>query len=155
MAEILQTFLIAMTPIGELRAAIPIALGAYKLNWVLAYIISVLGNLVPAALILLFLKGVSAWLSERFKIFENFFNWLFNKTEKKHRDKIKKYGAVALISFVAIPLPMTGAWTASLVAFLFKIPFKKAFPWITAGVAIAGIIVLALSKAGITLFKFL
>jgi len=65
-----------------------------------------------------------------------------------------KYGYPALVLFVAIPLPLTGAWTGSLIAFLFKIPFKIAFPLISLGVIIAGVIVLALSLAGIAIEKY-
>ena len=64
-----------------------------------------------------------------------------------------KYGYLGLILFVAIPLPFTGAWTGALVAFLFKIPFKKAFPLIATGVAIAGALVTLITKAGIGIEK--
>ena len=67
---------------------------------------------------------------------------------------MEKYGYPALIVFVAIPLPMTGAWTGALIAFLFGIPFKKAFPLITLGIMIAGIIVLVISKTGIVIEEY-
>lgn len=64
---------------------------------------------------------------------------------------MQHYGYPALVLFVAVPLPITGAWTGSLIAFLFKIPFKKAFPLITAGVALAGLIVTAAVGGGIAI----
>lgn len=155
MTPLIKVFLLAMTPIGELRAAIPVAVAIYKLNWVLAYFVAVIGNLVPVILLLLFLKPISKWLSKRSKIFQRFFDWLFKKTRKRGEAKIKKYGYFALMLFVAVPLPITGGWTGSLMAFLFNAPFKKAFPAIAAGVLIAGLIVLAVVGAGITIEKYL
>ncbi|MEF8847085.1 MAG: small multi-drug export protein [Candidatus Paceibacterota bacterium] len=150
----LMTFLLAMTPVGELRLAIPVALSSYGLSWPIAYIISVLGNLVPVLFFLLFLDPVSQWLSAHFKIFDNFFSWLFARTRKRHGDKIEKYGYPGLVLVVAIPLPITGAWTGTLVAFLFGIEFKKAFSSITIGVLIAGAIVTSLTKTGIAVEKY-
>ena len=149
--EIVKTFFLAMTPVGELRASLPVALTMYNMNWPLAFFVSVLGNLVPIVFMLLFLGPVSKWLSLRFKICNRFFFWLFERTKKKSSARIEKYGSIALVSFVAIPLPFTGAWTGSIAAFLFGIPFKKAFPLIAVGVVIAGIIVLLLTQTSIWL----
>jgi len=154
MIAILKTFLLALTPIGELRAAIPVALTVFHMNWFLAYVVAVIGNLVPVVLLLLFLEPVAEWFSKHFKICNRFFAWLFKRTRKKSETKMTKYGYLGLILFVAIPFPVTGAWTGALVAFLFKIPFKKAFGLITAGVAIAGIIVTLVTKAGIGIEKY-
>lgn len=147
MQGIIQTFLSAMTPIGELRLAIPTGIYIHYLNWQTAYIVSVIGNLVPVVFLLLFLEPVSVFLSKHFKIFQGFFDWLFERTRRKATDRIKKYGYPALVLFVAIPLPITGAWTGSVIAFLFKIPFKTAFPLITLGVLIAGILVVTFGYA--------
>ncbi len=152
-AEI-KTFLLAMTPIGELRAAIPIGITLYNLNRFLVYTIAVIGNLVPVVFLLLFLGPVSSFLSKKFKIFESFFAWLFERTRRRYNPKIKKYGTTALPFFVALPLPVTGAWTGSLIAFLFGIPFKKAFLSITTGVIMAAVIVLLATEAGITVEKY-
>ena len=149
MIEAIKTFLLAMTPIGELRVALPIALTLYNMNWAWAFFISVLGNLVPIVFLLLFLEPVSKWLSDNFKFFQRFFTWLFERTRRKSSFRLEKYGPIALISFVAIPLPLTGAWTGTIVAFLFGIPFKKAFSLISLGVVIAGAIVLALIQLGL------
>lgn len=143
-----------MTPIGELRAAIPVAVTVYRLGWAITYFIAVIGNLVPVILLLLFLEPISKWLSKHFKTFQRFFDWLFKRTRKRGETKIRKYGYLALMLFVAIPLPVTGGWTGSLMAFLFNIPFKKAFPVITAGVIIAGLIVSIITGAGITIEKY-
>jgi uncharacterized membrane protein len=147
MIGVIETFFLAMTPVGELRASLPVALTVYNMNWLLAFIVSVIGNLVPVLFLLLFLGPVSDWFSLKFKICNRFFSWLFEKTRRKSEARISKYGSIALISFVAIPLPFTGAWTGAIVAFLFNIPFKKAFPLIASGVVIAGIIVLVLTQS--------
>ena len=154
MSPEIKTFFLAMTPIGELRASLPTALTVYHLSWVLAYVISVLGNLVPVVFLLLFLDPVSRWLSSQSKIFRQFFNWFFERTRQKSQSKMRKYGYPALITFVAVPFPLTGGWTGSIIAFLFKIPFKIAFPLISLGILIAGGIVLLASQAGITIGKY-
>jgi len=141
MNDIIQTLLLAMTPIGELRVSIPVAIYNLNLSWQIAYIVSVIGNLIPVVFLLLFLEPVSKYLSQKFKFFQRFFDWLFTRTRKKANTKIRKYGYPALVLFVAIPLPITGAWTGSVIAFLFNIPFKIAFPLIGLGVLIAGLIV--------------
>lgn len=152
--ETLFTFFLAMTPFGELRLSIPVALTTYHLNFLLTYLISVLGNLIPVAFLLLFLGAFSHFLSKNSKIFQKFFLRLFQKTRTKYTDKIKKYGYLGLTAFVATPLPLTGGWTGALIAFLFGIPFKKAFFSIASGIAISGFIVSFLTKAGIAIEKY-
>lgn len=147
-AEGLKIFLWAMTPIGELRVAIPIGLTADKLSPVGVYFFAVLGNLLAVFLIFTFLNVFSRWTSR-----SSFFSWLFSQTRKNHSAKVNKYGLYLLPFFVAIPLPVTGGWTASLIAFVFGMPFKKAFPLIGAGLLIGGLIVLFITKAGIIIEK--
>ena len=130
-----------MSPFLELRGSIPIALSVYQLPVWSAYLISVLGNVVPVIFILWLLSAVSRFLSSHFYFFNRFFVWLFERTRKNHQSKFERWKEFALVIFVAIPLPLTGAWTGSLCAFVFGIPFKKAFPLITLGVVIAGVIV--------------
>jgi len=144
-------FLLAMTPIGELRVAIPVALTVYGFNPLWAYIIAVSGNIFAVFLILIFLKSTSSWLSHHFYIFNRFFSWLFARARKNQFFKIEKYGFLALIAFVAIPLPITGGWSGSVIAFVFDIPFKQAFPLISFGLMIAGFIVFFASKTGIAI----
>ena len=143
MAE-LTVFLIAMSPIVELRGAIPVALGVYHLPVWSAFLLAVLGNLVPALLIP-FYGIVSSFLSSRFTICERFLTWLFERTRRRHGKAFETFKSLALITLVAIPLPFTGVLTASLAAFVFGIPFKKAFLLITVGVIIAAILVTLLS----------
>lgn len=150
----LATFLVAMTPIGELRAAIPLALEVFHLPIWKAYFISVLGNMVPVFIILLLLKPATKIL-RKIKIFDKFFDWLFERTRRKTEKKYLIYGELALILFVAIPLPVTGAWTGSVAAFLFGVPYRRAILLIGSGVLIAGIIVLLATLGVVSFLDFL
>ena len=105
----------------------------------------------PVAPALFLLEPVSHKL-RRFKIWSRFFDWLFERTKKKS-DSIQKYEALGLAIFVAIPLPMTGAWSGVVAASLFKIKFRYAFIAIVAGVIGAGLIVSILCTLGIMGWK--
>lgn len=137
----IATMLIAMLPIAELRLSIPIALEVYKLPIVSSYFYSVIGNIIPAIFILLLLEPVSSSLMNHSKLMGRFFTWLFHWTRNRHWKKFEVWGALALITFVAIPLPLTGAWSGSLAAFVFGVSFWKALLYISIGVLIAGLIV--------------
>jgi len=130
-----------MLPITELRLAIPLAMGVYNMSAPLAFFLAVLGNVIPVIFILWFLKTISNFLSRHIYFFNRFFAWLFERTQRKHLKKFKRWKEFALVALVAIPLPFTGAWTGSLVAFVFGVPIKKAFPLIVLGILIAGVIV--------------
>ena len=140
-SEQITTFLVAMLPIAELRGAIPLAMGIYKMSATSAFFWSVLGNVISVDLVLWLLEPVSKFLSHKNYFWNRFFSWLFAKTRKKHSHKFEIWGALALIAFVAIPLPFTGGWSGAVAAFVFGIEFKKALPLITLGILIAGIIV--------------
>lgn len=135
------TVLLAMIPIGELRAAIPIANQSFHLPLWQAFVLAVIGNMIPIPFVLLFLGPVSDWLMKHSRLMNRFFGWLFSRTRKKLEKKYELYAEIALAAFVAIPLPVTGAWTGAAAAFLFDIPFRKALFWIFVGVLTAGVIV--------------
>ncbi|MBD3178886.1 MAG: ligand-binding protein SH3 [Candidatus Latescibacteria bacterium] len=145
----ITTFIISTLPVSELRGAIPYAL-SQGMNWQRAYIISVLGNFLPVIPILLLLGRVSDFLIKRSRLFERFFNWLFTRTMNRSA-VVEKFEALGLILFVAIPLPITGAWTGCVAAFLFKIPLKHAVPAILAGIMISGTVV-TLASMGVISF---
>lgn len=134
----IMTLLLAMAPISELRGAIPYA-WSQGMNHIPAYTLSVIGNIIPVVPLLLFLGPVSRFL-RRFKPFDFFFSWWFSHTLRRSR-LVEKYEALGLVLFVMIPLPLTGAWTGSVAAFLLGIRFRFAFPAIILGVILAGIIV--------------
>jgi uncharacterized membrane protein len=132
----------AALPISEVRGAIPLAIGVYGFSPLQAYLLSVLGNLLPIIPLLLFLGPVSDFL-RRFPIGDRFFSWLFARTRSKYIKDHENFGLTALAVFVAIPLPMTGAWTGCVIAFLLGFRFWPAFAAIAAGVLIAGVVVTA------------
>lgn len=137
-------------PIFELRGAIPLA-------WQLgfdpgpAFLLAVLGNLLPIIPLLLFLRVVREFLEENVPVFETFFNWLDRRTYRRS-ERVEKYGIIGLIILTAIPLPTTGAWTASLAAVLFKLPFWPSFFAILTGVFLAGILVMLITFGFISNF---
>lgn len=137
----LSVMIIGMTPIFELRGAIPVAMGAYKMTVWEAYIWSVLGNMIPVIFWVFFLEKISNWLRNNFKFWDKFFEKLFEKTRLKNTARMEKYGDWGLFFLVAIPLPITGGWTGALTAFLFGIKKLKAIGIIFSGVLVAGIIV--------------
>ncbi len=142
--------LMGAAPVGELRMAIP--LGFYLgLTPFKTFILSVIGNIIPIAPILFFLEPISNRL-RKFKIFARFFDWLFERARKK-AVSVQKYEFWGLAIFVAIPLPMTGAWTGAIIGSLFKMRFRDAFISITLGVIGAGIIVFTLCTLGIMSWK--
>ena len=146
----LRIAFLSALPISELRGAIPLALAVYKMPVFPAYIFAVLGNIVPVIFLLLYLKPFTDFLG-RWVLLKMFFNWLFKRTRLNNQKKYEKYGALFLLFFVAIPLPITGAWTGSVAAFIFGIRFWYAFPTIAGGVMIAGIIV-TLASLGVISF---
>jgi uncharacterized membrane protein len=142
LADIFKILFVAALPIAELRLAIPGAIEFLNTPWYYAFIIAVVGNMLPVPFILLFIEAAVRLLS-KVTVLERFFNWLFERT--RHRGKIiQKYKHIGLVLFVAIPLPVTGAWTGSLAAVIFGIKPRQAFISIFIGVIIAGIIVTSL-----------
>ena len=144
----LVIIIVSALPISELRGAIPVGINVFDMPWYTTLPLALLGNMLPVPLILLFLNAVTRLLN-RINIFQRFFTWLFDSAQRKGQ-LIRKYRRLGLILLVAIPLPMTGAWTGSIAAVLFGVPFGQAMLAIFTGVVIAGIIVTCLSVLGWT-----
>ena len=150
----LCVFFCSMLPVIELRGAIPMAF-ALGLPWWQAYLISVLGNLLPVPFILLLINLVIKWMSSsKVTFFNKIANFLLKKVEK-NRERIEKYSFWGLFLFVAIPLPMTGAWTGSLVAAVVGVKPLKAFLLALLGVLLAGVIVTLIVYGGIGFLAWL
>lgn len=141
----LATFFIAMIPLTELRASIPIALYVYNLPVWSAFLWSVLGDVIPMFFIVWLIGPISRFLSEHSKFFKKLFDWWFKRVEKHFDKKHARFGELALMIFVAIPLPITGAWTGAVASFLFEIKPRRAIFFIIAGILISGVIVTLLS----------
>lgn len=136
----LAVLIIAALPVGELRAALPVAITYYHIGFWEAFILSVAGNMVAALLVLLLLDPVAKFSRQHSRPIDRFLNWLFDRTRKKHSVRFEKYQALALLLFVGIPLPFTGAWTGVLATYVFGIPYKKAIPLIFLGLLISATI---------------
>ncbi len=142
MSQELVVLFTSMVPIGELRLSIPLAMGVYGMSVFKAFGLAVLGNIIPIVFILWGLDLlINKFLIHRIYIFNRFFTWLFERTKRKHSKSFERWKDLALVIFVAIPLPGTGAWAGALVAFVFGIPIKRAMPLISLGVLIAGVVV--------------
>ena len=142
--EELCVFFCSMIPIIELRGAIPMG-AVLGLPWWLTYILSVVGNILPVPIILLFVKSVITWMGKcKVKFFNKVADFLYKRVEKR-RDKIEKYSFWGVCFFVAVPLPVTGAWTGSLVAAMIDMKFWKALLSCLIGVMIAGVIMTIVS----------
>lgn len=133
----LTVFIISLLPILELRGGM-IAARLLEMEFLRAFVISYIGNMIPIPFIILFIKKIFEFL-RRFKFFEKIITKLEAKTER-NKDKVLRYKSWGLLIFVAIPLPGTGGWTGALMAALLDIPFKRALPIIAMGVFIAGLI---------------
>ena len=148
-------FFISMVPIVELRGAIPVAVGMGMEGWQLfwAYVICVIGNMLPVPLIYFFARKVLIWGKDK-KYIGKFFTWCYNKGEKggeKLKAKAGKGLFIALMLFVGIPLPGTGAWTGTLAASFLDMGFKSATTAVTLGVILAGTIMMTASYLGFEL----
>ena len=154
----LSVLLCSMIPIVELRGAIPVGWFAFNMPWWSTYLLAIVGNLLPVPFILLLIRKVLAWMETcRVKLFNKVALWLRRKAEK-NTDKIQKYGFWGVCLFIAIPLPVTGAWTGSLVAATIKMPFWKALLSALLGVMIAGVVVTLICfgiKSGVSWLSFL
>jgi uncharacterized membrane protein len=140
---------VAGMPVLELRGAIPIGL-SMGMEADRVVFLSIIGNIIPVVPILFLLEPVSEFLRGS-RPFNRFFHWLFDRTKRRSR-LMERYEFLGLICFVAIPFPVTGAWTGCVAATLFKMRFRYAFLAIIIGVCIAASIVLAVCLAGEGIF---
>jgi uncharacterized membrane protein len=142
MNPLLAGILWSLAPISELRGGLPLAI-AKGVPWPLAFAACAAANIVIIPLIFLFLDYLHSKLLKR-ALYRRTFNSFLKKIRKRKENverAVESYGMIALMLFVAIPLPATGAWTGSIIAWLLNLHKGKSFTAIAAGVLIAGIIV--------------
>ena len=137
-----MTFLVGMTPVLELRGAIPLGVAA-GLPPLTACAAAILGNIVPVPFIMLLVRRVFRWLRKTAFLGPKI-DWLERRAHLKGR-LVRRYRLPGLLPLVAVPLPGTGAWTGALVATLLDIRLRHAFPAIAAGVVIAGVLITLLT----------
>ena len=139
--EPLLVVFLAMLPIIELRGAIPVARGIFEFSPTSAFWWSVLGNAIPVPIILWLFPPFVEWIEGKWDWLHRALVRLQARTEEKHTARFERLRDLALITFVAIPLPVTGAWSGSLAAIVFAIDKKRAIPLILVGILIAGVVV--------------
>ena len=152
----IMIFFVSMVPIVELRGAIPISQG-FGLPLLQSYIICVIGNMLPVPVIFFFARKVLIWGKDK-KFIGGFFTRCLDKGERggeKLKEKAGKGLYVALLLFVGIPLPGTGAWTGTLAASFLDMDFKKSVIACMGGVLLAGVIMGVGSVAGVSFFNAL
>ena len=153
MIDYLVVFFVSMVPLIELRGAIPIS-QIRHLPIIQSYIIAIIGNMLPVPIIYLFARKVLEWGADK-PLIGGFFSWCLEKGEKGGKKLQQKAGRglfLALLLFVGIPLPGTGAWTGTLAASILDMDFKSTVVAVMLGVLLAGGIMMVLSFAGVSIF---
>ena len=149
----LTVLLLGLAPVSEIRGAIPVARALFSddCEFLLASTVGLLGNLAIAPVVLYLLNRL-----ERFVVKLGYLGRLYYRAlelARKRSDKVSKYGVPGLIAFVAIPLPATGAWTGTLVAYILGLPRGRAILAIELGVLIAFAIVFGATVLGLEVLK--
>lgn len=150
----LAVTLIGFLPIAEIRGAVPVGITIYHLSAAATLWWAFLGNF-SASLFVLGVLPLLTTLGKRFTLLNNTLERIFLHTRTRWFRKHQRFGVWALLIFVAIPLPFTGAWTGSVAAWLFGIPLKRALPLIAAGILISGFIVYLITVSGVSILSFL
>ena len=147
-------FLVSMIPLIELRGAIPFAVGM-NLDYFTALIVCIIGNMLPVPVIYLFARKVLIWGKDK-KYIGKFFTYCIEKGEKGGQKLVAKTGRgglfIALLLFVGIPLPGTGAWTGTLAASFLNMGLKSTSLSVSLGVILAGISMGVVSMTGVHVF---
>ena len=149
----LWVFFVSMVPLIELRGAVPIS-QALKLPVIPSFIIAIIGNMLPVPVIYLFARKVLLWGADK-PVIGKFFSWCIEKGEKGGKKLQEKAGRGlfgALLLFVGMPVPGTGAWTGTLAASILDMDFKSTVAAVMLGVLLAGVIMMVVSVAGFSLF---
>ena len=153
LTKYLWVFFVSMVPLVELRGSIIISQGL-QLPVLSSYIVAIIGNMLPVPVIYLFARKILVWGADK-PVIGKFFSWCLEKGEKGGKKLQEKAGRglfIALLLFVAIPLPGTGAWTGTLAASFLDMDFKSTIIAVMLGVLLAGIIMMVLSVAGFGMF---
>lgn len=152
MNDLLQAIMLSMLPIAELRGGIPLAI--YRgIHPLLALVVCTIANFIVVPIVYFFLDYLHHHFL-RMYWYKRIFDHFLERARRKTHHYVGKYGYWGLAIFVAIPLPMTGAYTGALAAWFFGMEKKKAFLAIAAGVLIAGIIVTAIVVGGVSALDF-
>ena len=151
----LLIFLVSMVPLIELRGAIPVATVGYGLNYWTSLVVCVIGNMLPVPIIYFFARKVLLWGCDK-KYIGKFFTYCIEKGERggqKLKERAGRQGLfIALLLFVGIPLPGTGAWTGTLAASFLNMGIKSTTLAVSLGVVLAGLIMGFVALTGVHVF---
>ena len=148
---IVHSLVLSLLPVSELRGGIPYAV-ANGIHPLTAYIMCVLSNMLVIPIVFVFLETLHRFFY-RVHLYRMLFDKLVVRTKKKAQENVDRWGYWGVMMFVAIPLPITGAYTGTLAAWLLRLDKKKSYGYLVLGVVIAGIIVSVATLTGIGLLK--
>ena len=137
----LSTVIIAAMPLVEIRLSIPVAIELFNLPVWQASTLSFVGSVVPAVLLPIILEPLEKPCREHIPYCDRMFTWVIGHVEKRYTEKYQVLGALGLVLFIAIPLPMTGVWTGALAAWVFRIKKRVAIPAIVLGTGLSTVVV--------------
>jgi uncharacterized membrane protein len=150
-AEIFQVIVLSMLPFSELRGGLPLAF-AFGINPITAFLVAVAANIAVVPLIFLFLDYAHKHFM-KIPPYARLFNHFLERTRRKAEKKLGDLGYFGLLLLVAVPLPVTGAYTGTLAAWFFELDRKKSMMAIAGGVVLAGIIVSTVVITGTSAFN--
>ncbi|MDP2631905.1 MAG: small multi-drug export protein [Candidatus Uhrbacteria bacterium] len=148
----LATILLAATPVGELRLAIPVAVYIWTINPLNAFGLAIIGNFLPFFPLYYGLNSLRRVTAKYLPSLTRLIDSSIDRAEGRVKEKYARYGALALFLFTALPLPFTGLWTATLAAVALKVPVRYALIGELLGIIVAGIIVSSVSLSADILF---
>lgn len=151
----LVVVILAMLPVTELRASIPVGISLFHLPVLSTLLYSLLGNGIVVPVLLWVLPSVRDFLERHSSSLAGFFDRYVHRKRALFQASYDRWGALALLIFVAIPLPLTGVWTGSLLAVIFHIPAKRSLPAILGGMMIAGILVTLIVEGALGFLRWI
>lgn len=149
----LKVVLLAAVPLIEQKGAIPLGINVYHMSPLTVFMLTFFGSLLPVPFVLICFNKIFEWLG-KYKLTSGIYN-LIQRKISKNKSKFQKFEEIALITFIAIPLPTTGVWTGTAVAAFLKLDFKKSVMCAVVGSFICGLIVTGLSVAFPAFLKML
>ena len=143
--EWLKVLLLSAVPLIEQKGAIPLGINVYHINPITVFLLSFIGSLLPVPFVLIFFNKIFEWLG-KYKFFSGLYN-LIDRKISKNKAKFEKFEEIALITFIAIPLPTTGVWTGTAIAAFLKLDFKRSVMCAVVGSFLCGLIITGLAVA--------
>lgn len=141
----LKVLLLSAVPLIEQKGAIPLGIFEYHINPIAVFLLTFFGSLLPVPFVLIFFNKIFKWLG-KYPLFSGIYN-LIDRKINKNKAKFEKFEEIALITFIAIPLPTTGVWTGTAIAAFLKLDFKRSVMCAVIGSFLCGLIIMGLAMA--------